>query len=129
MTARHSLLLRNATRAGAAWILAIVCLLSTGCLITSNERTDIQGTRVSKETLDQIEPGATEEFVLALLGEPTSRKSMNDGTTLLRWTYSKTTRKDGAVLVLFSGSKETTESGAIYAVLDADKVVQRVWRD
>jgi len=117
-------------RLSAVWVLVLAsCVATTGCLITSNERTDIQGTRVSQETLDQIEPGATEEFVTALLGPPTSRKGMSDGTTLLRWTYKKTTRKDGAVLVLFSGSKETTESGSIFAVLNDEGVVERVWRD
>jgi outer membrane protein assembly factor BamE (lipoprotein component of BamABCDE complex) len=100
----------------------------TGCLIMSNEKTEVEGTEVSEETLSQIEPGSPEDLVLALLGEPTTRQDLSDGTTLLRWQYRKTTKKGSAVLVIFAGSTKREESGRIYVLL-RDAKVEKVWRD
>jgi len=109
-------------------VAALLALVAPACLVMSSEKTEVEGTRVSEETLAQIGPGASEDLVTALLGEPTTREDLSDGTSLLKWHYKKTTRKGGAVLILFASSKKTEESGTIYVILEDGKV-KRVWRD
>ena len=111
---------------------ACLALTLPGCLIMSSDKTQTEGTQVSEETLAQIAPGTSEELVLALLGPPTSRKEMSDGTELLRWRFQRTQKRGTAVLVIFAGSTETKETGTIFVILeqgDERRIVQRVWRD
>jgi outer membrane protein assembly factor BamE (lipoprotein component of BamABCDE complex) len=102
--------------------------LASACVVTSSEKTKIEGTKVSENTLAQIEPGSTEEFTIALLGEPTSRVEMSDGTHLLKWTYKKTTTKGGTIIILFAGKKTTEETGTIFVTIKNQRVL-KVWRD
>jgi len=112
----------------AALLASLIAFCLTGCLVMSSEKTEVEGTPVSEETFAQIEPGSSEDLVIALLGEPTTRDDLSDGTNLLKWTYRKTTKKGSAVLVIFAGSKKTEEAGTIYVILE-DGRVKKVWRD
>ena len=109
-------------------ILILLAVTLAGCVITSREETEYEGKHVGETTLSQIGPGSPEDFVLALLGEPTERIKFENGTTLLKWSYAKTTTRRGTIIVLFAGKSTTRETGTIYVTL-IDGMVNKVWRD
>lgn len=115
----------------AASLLAIGCSLPlTGCLIASSSSMHETGRRVSASTLSQIEPGeTTESWLIAALGEPTTRMAINDGSgEILRYDYQRRRESSGAVFLLFAGSSsETIESSTYFEVKDG--VVQRFWSE
>ncbi len=106
----------------------LIATTLTGCLVMSSEKTEVEGTPVSEETFAQIQKGSPEDLALSLLGEPTSREDLSDGTTLVKWSFRRTTKKGKAILVIFAGSTKTEETGTIYVIL-RDGKVDRVWRD
>jgi len=109
--------------------LAVCLALSlTGCLVLSSDKTELEGTEVGVETLRQIEPGESEAMVLELLGPPSSRKPVADGSEVLRWNYRRTRSQGTVVFLLFAGTRQTNESGTIYVTLKDGKV-ERVWRE
>jgi len=106
----------------------LIAAALSGCLVMSSEKTEVEGTPVSEETFAQIEPGSPEDLVMSLLGEPTSREDLSDGTTLVKWSFRKTTKKGKAILIIFAGSTKKEEAGTIYVIL-RDGKVEKVWRD
>ena len=109
-------------------VVACVALSLPGCLVFSQDKTTTEGTEVTVESLKQILPGAPEDFVLSVLGPPTRRKSISDGTELLTWRYERTREQGTVIFLLFAGIKKSQESGRIFVSLEKQKVV-RVWRE
>ena len=108
--------------------LALLALALPGCLVMSSEKTEVEGTPVSEETFSQIQPGSPEDLAMSLLGEPTSREDLSDGSTLVKWSFRRTTKRGKAILVIFAGSTKKEETGTIYVIL-RDGKVERIWRD
>jgi hypothetical protein len=104
-------------------------MLAAGCLVTSSSSTKESGARVSHVTLDQIRPGeTTEAWVLATAGEPTSRRAVDEHTSILRYDHVTTSSSGGTVLFLFAGGKTRQQStSVIFEVTDG--VVQRYWTE
>jgi outer membrane protein assembly factor BamE (lipoprotein component of BamABCDE complex) len=118
----------------ARWILAALPLacspLLVGCVIVNaDSHTKYEGRYVSDETLAQIQPGATQEYVLALMGEPSNRTELSDGTSIWKWAYSKRVSSQNHVLLLFSGDSSKESAGAVYVDFGPDHLVRRHWRD
>jgi outer membrane protein assembly factor BamE (lipoprotein component of BamABCDE complex) len=110
-------------------VLALVLLPVAGCLVSSRSNTEVVGTRISEETLSLVKPGSTRNDVLSLLGEPTSRKNLDDGTKVWRYAYRVEKRSSGGVFLLISSSSRTTkEEGTVVVVLEEDRVT-RAWRE
>jgi outer membrane protein assembly factor BamE (lipoprotein component of BamABCDE complex) len=116
---RSSLRLRTA--------LALAVLLP-GCLVGSSSQTDYSGRYLSEETIAEIHPGASKDFVLQLCGEPTARITADDGAELWKWEYRQQTTSSGGVFLLVGTSKSSKSEGAVWVKFDGDQVV-RVWRD
>jgi outer membrane protein assembly factor BamE (lipoprotein component of BamABCDE complex) len=101
-----------------------------GCVIVNaDSHTRYEGRYVGDETLAQIRPGATQEYVTALIGEPTSRTDLTDGTAVWKWAYSKRVTSKNHVLLLFSGDSSQESQGAVYVEFGPDGLVRRTWRD
>ena len=110
-------------------LVALLLLALVGCrLIRSSSHTRYEGTRVSQQTLEQIEPGDSQALVLALLGEPGSRTELADDRELWKWSYRQTRTNEGGVLLLLASRTTTEEGGTVFVVFEDDRV-QRVWRD
>jgi outer membrane protein assembly factor BamE (lipoprotein component of BamABCDE complex) len=88
----------------------------------------VTGVKVGPETIAQLQPGTSKAFVLALLGDPTSKTDLGDGSALWKWAYSERKTSSGAVLFVF-GSKTEHESTSTCYVEFKDDIVQRAWRD
>lgn len=102
--------------------------LFSSCVINTNTRVESSGRQVSQETLAQITPGRTSEFVLALLGEPSTRSKIDANSDIWKWEYSEKRVKEGGLLFVFSNSETTVQKGAVYVELK-DGLVARTWRD
>jgi outer membrane protein assembly factor BamE (lipoprotein component of BamABCDE complex) len=100
----------------------------SGCLIGGSSKTEVTGVHVGPETIAQLRPGTTKAFVLALLGEPTSKTDLGDGSALWKWAYSERKTSSGAVLFVF-GSETKHETTSTCYVEFKDDIVQRAWRD
>lgn len=133
----------NASRSfGLALVLVCTPLLA-GCLVSSSNSTQESGVRVSSTTLEQVVPNqTTEQWLIATLGDPTSRTAVQSGvptdanaTTvtgpkveILRYDFSRTERSAGAVFLIFGGASSRSEqSRAFFEVTDG--IVTRAWRE
>ena len=87
------------------------------------------GTKVSQVTLDQIRPGeTTESWLLGVAGQPTSRRTVDDHSAILRYDHVTTTSSGGTVFLLFAGgSSKQKSSSVIFEVRDG--VIQRYWTE
>lgn len=102
-----------------------------GCLVTSSNTTTESGIRVSEATLSQVEPGrTTEAWLIALLGEPSSRVAVKDrpGQEILRYDFSRVEASGGSVFLIFGGSsRRETNQRVFFEVTDG--VVTRHWQE
>jgi len=101
----------------------------SGCLVRSSSKTVYSGRYIGTDTVSQIEPGKSkEDFVLAVLGAPTSRTPLSDGAEVWKWEYRKKKTSSGAVFLLVDADDHTETTGATYVVL-RESVVEKVWQD
>lgn len=102
---------------------------ASGCLIVRGSSVDESGTKISSPTLNQITPGeTTEAWLIAAVGEPSRRTTVNERTAILRYDHTVTTQKGGTVFLLFAGGdqKEQTTS-TIFEINDG--VVTKFWTE
>ncbi len=122
-------MIRRTPRLVAASTLALSFgILLPSCLIGSSSKTEYSGRYISAETMREVRPGASMDYVLAVYGEPTSRIESDDGTELWKWQYSQETHSSGSVFLIVASSKSTESEGAVWVKFENDEVV-RVWRD
>ena len=115
--------------AGITVLLAIVLTVSSGCLVSHRKSVDEAGVQVSPATLAQVEPGhTTEAWLLATLGEPTSRRTVDDRVSILRYNYTRETSSRGRVFLLFSGRSKSQESSTTFFEV-TDGIVTRHWTE
>jgi hypothetical protein len=111
-------------------ILACVFLASAaGCLVTSGSSTKECGVKVSRVTLNQIQPGeTTEDWLIAAAGEPSSRSRVDERTSILRYDHIETRSSHGTVFLLFAGgSKKEKTTSVRFEVTDG--VIQKYWTE
>jgi len=106
----------------------VAAFLFPACIINVDSHSERSGRYVSASTLQQVEPGRTQSYVLALLGEPTSRTKIDDGTEIWKWAYTETKRSEGSLIFVFSGDDTERIEGAAYVEFK-DGVVQKTWQD
>lgn len=112
-------------------ILALgVIVLLTGCLAGGSSHSDITGTYVSSDALAQITPNNTRrEFVEATLGQPSSKKKLEDGREIWRYFYTRTKKSNGYVLFVFGGSNTEQRQETTVIQFTPEGVVEKVWQN
>lgn len=121
----------NAKIVAVCGVMTGILALQGGCLVTSAEREEESGVAVSGSTLEQVAPGeTTEAWLLATLGEPTSRQPVagKDGVEILRYDHCQTKASSGTVLFLFGGSSASSTTQRTYFEV-TNGVVTRHWRE
>jgi hypothetical protein len=118
----------RATPALAAALLASLAVLP-GCLISGSSDTKVSGEYIGPATFHQIEPGVTTvDWVRAVMGEPTSRARLEDGSEIWKWSYERKHSSHGGVFLLVGGSSREETKGATFLQIK-DGVVVKAWRD
>jgi len=83
---------------------------------------------IGAETLERIEPGSGQKFVLALLGEPLAKVQLDDGMELWRWAMRERTTASGSVLFRIESEPGARADRRAYVEFK-DGRVRRAWRD
>lgn len=100
-----------------------------GCLVGSEKSVSNEGNQVTPATLSQIEPGKTRrDWVVATLGEPTSKAPLEDGGEVWKYTYTRREKSSGFVLFIFAGSTVESKSGSTYVEFDNVGTVRKSWQ-
>ena len=122
-------------RSRATFTLATILAAATlttlqGCLVTSGTTTRLEGQFVGSGTFNQIEPKVTtDKWLLATMGEPTSRTTIDDdGTQLWAWRYSRRVASRGGVFLIARTASDKQSQGGVFVELK-DGIVQKTWRD
>jgi outer membrane protein assembly factor BamE (lipoprotein component of BamABCDE complex) len=103
-------------------------LTLSSCVIDTSSHNERSGRFISRETLEQIQSGRSRDFVLALLGDPTSRSRADEKTEIWRWEYRNCEHHSGS-LVFVIDSDKTTETRSTTYVLFEDGQVAKAWQD
>lgn len=119
------------TRSSATRLLALgLCAVLGACVVIDSDRhTRYEGRYVSDQTLAQVRPGSTQEYVLALLGEPTRRNELSDGSSIWRWSFTRKVESSSSLILVFSGDSTTETQQSVYVEFDEQGLVRRSWRD
>lgn len=91
---------------------------------------EYEGVHISDALLERVETGeTTEDWVLAVLGEPTSKATLKDGSEIWKWSY-KPTAQQASLLSLWGGTEKEPRLQPSTAYLQLrDGVVVEKWRD
>lgn len=66
-----------------------------------------EGVYVSEKILERVEPGKTRtDWLLAVLGEPTSRSPLEDGSEIWKWCYRPVEQEASFVQIMGGGDGE-----------------------
>jgi outer membrane protein assembly factor BamE (lipoprotein component of BamABCDE complex) len=108
--------------------LLLLAPLVPACIINANSHTTQSGKFVSPDTVQRLEPGKGADYVTALLGEPSSKQALSDGTEIWKWSYRERKTSSGAVFLIVDSDQTTEVERATYVELKDSKVV-RAWQD
>lgn len=109
--------------------LAAAALAAPSCIISSHSDQEISGQYVSPTTLTRIEPGKNQDYVLALLGEPSSRNDFPDGSSIWKWSYVERKVRSGALIFVLDADSKVEERHMTYVEFGPDGTVAKAWQD
>lgn len=107
-------------------LLLLGCL--AGCIIDTSSHSERSGREIGRETIAEIQPGRTQEFVLALIGEPTTRSKAGERTEVWKWEFHSKERRNSSLIFVLDSDRTTEVRRTTYVLLEEGKVV-RVWQD
>ena len=99
-----------------------------GCVIDTSSRSENSGRHVGAETLEQLQPGRSQEFVRALLGDPTTRSNAGEKTEVWKWEYRSRQHQSGSLIFVLDSHK-TSEVRSTTYVLFEDGKLTKAWQD
>ena len=109
--------------------LLALSLFLPSCLIGHRSDVETSGTYVSLTTFNQVKPGDSQELVLGLFGEPTTRlDAENGGRMIWKWSYTTEKRDRDTLLFVLSARTNTKAEGAVFVEFENGKV-KSTWRD
>jgi outer membrane protein assembly factor BamE (lipoprotein component of BamABCDE complex) len=118
----------NMNRSILILLTAATLLPLSGCLVSGSSRQTRSGNYVSDETFSQIKPGKTSAgWVMATLGEPSSKSRLDDGSEVWKWSYTEVKSSRGQVFLLFANRNHKETTGAAFVELKNGVVVNK-WR-
>ena len=124
----------NASRAVTGMgigLLGILLINLSGCIVCDSTSVTYgdKGPMVSQNTLDQIEPGKTTRAKLvAMLGEPSETKPIDETSEILTYRYLKKTSKSTAVFLILAANKTDEKYNTLHFEIK-DDVIQSFWND
>lgn len=100
-----------------------------GCIASGSSYTKAEGRYISNDTISRIEPGVTQrDWVLAVLGDPTSKSTLSDGREIWKWSSKTVSKSSGSVFLLVHGSNREVTERTVYVELEGDTVLS-AWKD
>jgi outer membrane protein assembly factor BamE (lipoprotein component of BamABCDE complex) len=117
------------TRSLLALALAGPLVLGACVVINADSHSSYSGRYIGDETLSKVQPGASEDLVKALFGEPTTKTELAEGGAIWKWSYQRKVQRHSYVLLLVRDDSTKETEGAAYVQFGADGLVRHVWRD
>ncbi|MGJ8637227.1 MAG: hypothetical protein ACSHX5_10315 [Phycisphaerales bacterium] len=112
----------------SAVLLASPALLG-GCLVSQNKSTRISGAYVQPSELSRVKTfSSTQDDVLNILSEPSSRKAHDDGTETWSWNWSRSEKGSGSLFLIFAGSSDKQIDESAHITFDQGVAIKK-WRD
>jgi outer membrane protein assembly factor BamE (lipoprotein component of BamABCDE complex) len=103
-------------------------MLTTGCLVGGGSTTRREGNYVSQSTLSNIETGkTTKAWIVATLGEPTTKIVLEPGHELWKYSYKETKESGGFVFLLYAGGDTKIADGTVFVEMQ-NSIVTKTWR-
>ncbi len=89
-----------------------------------------EGVYISDSLLDRVDTGKTRtDWVLAVLGEPTSRTPLDDGSEIWKWAY-RPVEQEVSIISVFGNSKDEPALQPTIAFIHVrEGIVVEKWRD
>lgn len=90
-----------------------------------------EGVFISERLLDRVEVNKTStDWLLAVLGEPTGRAELRDGTYIWKWSYRPLEQEASVISVFGSGKKDepALQPSTVFVRLRNDVVIEK-WDD
>lgn len=107
-------------------LLGCLLLASSSCLFGSTTSVEYTGRHVSAAAMQEIDVGSSQEEVLEVFGEPSSRRTDGEEEVWV-WRYARQTKKAGSVFLILGTSSRTTHHGTVNVRFREGKVT-RLWR-
>jgi outer membrane protein assembly factor BamE (lipoprotein component of BamABCDE complex) len=118
----------NPRRLIALCAAAVAMALPACSVIESENHVRYTGNYVPADSLSQIKLGeSTPEYTAAILGEPTSKSDLDDGTSIWRWDYTVRKEGEGSLLLVFDGESSSEKKQSTF-VQFKDGVAVKKWR-
>lgn len=111
---------------GAVSVAAV--LFSSGCaVIDSHSETKTYGTLISDESLAQVTVGeTTDSWLIATLGEPARRETVDDQTEVFRYSSSQLTKVNSEILLILDTSSRHEVKRTVFFECK-DGILARYW--
>lgn len=88
-----------------------------------------EGTYISDELVERIQVGkTTDDWIVAVLGEPTAKAELRDGTEVWRWVYRPVTQEASVIEVFAKDEKEPKLATRVVFVQLRGGVVIDKWK-
>ena len=90
------------------------------------------GTFISERLFDRVNVNETRtDWILAVLGEPSSRAELDNGTTIWKWSYRPLEQEASLFSVFGGGSKDEPklQTSTTFLRIDRGGLVLEKWRD
>lgn len=108
---------------------AVAMVLPACSVISSENHVSYTGNYVPSDSLSQIRVGeSSPEYTAAILGEPTSKSDLDDGTSIWRWDYTVRKSGEGSLLLVFDGESSSEKKHSTF-VQFRDGVAAKKWRN
>ena len=104
-------------------------LMLSGCLLSQDRSTQINGAYVQPTELSRVKlHKSTQDDVLQVLSEPTSRQDNKDGTETWTWNWTRREQGSGSLFLIFSGSSDKHIEESVHITFDHGIAIDK-WRD
>ncbi|HTB63948.1 MAG TPA: outer membrane protein assembly factor BamE [Opitutales bacterium] len=108
--------------------LASFLLLCAGCSVGVQSHTETSGAYIGQQSFAQITPGKSKTYVVAVLGDPTDKKTADANTEIWEWSYTEKEITSGAAPFLTGTASNAEHKHTAYVEFD-NGVVGKTWRD
>ncbi len=109
--------------------LALAGFFVSGCVVARSTSIEESGRKIGESTLSQLENQVTtQDWVRAVLGEPTKRESVSEATEVWVYEYTLKKEKSTGVIVLLSSKDEKVESQSVYLEF-TDGILTKHWTE
>ena len=110
-------------------VVLLVCFVTSGCVVSSDTTSQESGKKLKNSTLKQLEPGqTTKEWTVSVLGMPSSRNKLDNGTEVWKYEYSKTVENEFAIFLLWASDSEKKISQSVCLEFK-DNILTRYWSE